>query len=335
MRDLLREALSVASSNGASYADARYRETRTESVYTMNNVLRHYGSDNDSGIGIRVLVDGHWGFSAIMDISRENIVNAAKMAVRIAKSSATIKQNKISLTEDIPLTGFFSSPCKIDPFSVPLSDKVGLLYGVHDIVSKNPLVKKTDGNIYIRRFRQIMLSTEGADLENEVTTTAGSYTVTVVDKGDFQTRSYQDYPKASGWEWILEQPFIEKAEVIAEQAVEKLRAPKSPSGNIDLILLPSHLVLTIHESVGHPTELDRVLGWEANFAGTSFATTEKRGVFQYGSPLVNFRADNTLLGGLATLGWDDDGIPGKSWDIVKDGILVNYGTTRETADYSG
>lgn len=335
MRELMQYALDIVRSKGADYADIRYRATNNEQVFTQDDVLAHYGHDEDIGIGIRVLKNGRWGFSSTPILTKESIHATCEDAINIAQSTTGINQFPIILTKDTPIQGKFSTKVEKDPFKVSLEDKVNLLYKINEITSANQLIRKTIGYLYFRKFNQIFLSTEGADLENDICMSSAMFEVTSVDKGDFQSRRYQEFPKTVGWEWIEEQDLLSHAERVAEEAVIKLRAPKAPAGKKDLILLPSHLVLTIHESVGHPTELDRALGWEANFAGTSFATTDKRGNFQYGSELVNFRADNSLPQGLATWGWDDDGVQGKSWDIVRNGVFANYGTTRDVAHYIG
>ncbi|MFP4458071.1 MAG: TldD/PmbA family protein [Candidatus Zixiibacteriota bacterium] len=335
MRDLLTYALDTLSRANVDYADIRFRETLNERLYTMNDVLKAFHNSEDSGIGIRVLRNGRWGFAATPFTDKKNIDKAIKKAIDIAESTSDIDQKPIILTPDRPQIAKFRTNIDKDPFQVPLSEKLDLLTSIYGETSKVNKIKRTDAMLYFKKMHQIFLSTEGSDLENEFYISAGGYQCTAVDNGDFQTRSYQDFPKSAGWEWILQQPFHKKAPQIAEEAVQKLTAPKGPSGKMDLILLPSHLVLTIHESVGHPTELDRVLGWEANMAGISFATTDKLGNFKYGSELVNFVADNNLEGGLASWGFDDDGVPSKRWNIVKDGILVNYGTTRDTAHYIG
>ncbi len=335
MKNLVTFALDAARSLGADYADVRFRSTKIENIYTFNDVLKNLSSSDEVGIGIRVMVKGRWGFAATPYLTNEKITETVKKAIEIAKSTAVISQNPMKQTPDKAQTGIFRSNVKKDPFTVPLDQKLNLLFTIAERARKQKEVKRVDGNLYFKKMHQYFMSTEGADLENEVNLTSGTYTVTAVGNNTFQTRMMQEYPKSHGYEWIEAQPFVENAEKIAEDAVRKLYAKQGPIGKRDLVLLPSHLVLTIHESVGHPTELDRVLGWEANYAGTSFATPEKRGKLQYASPIVNFVADNTLEGGLATWGWDDDGIPGKKWHIIKDGILANYGTTRETAHIIG
>ncbi|MBF0316234.1 MAG: TldD/PmbA family protein [Oligoflexia bacterium] len=336
---LLQYALDVVSASkgqGVTYADVRYRKTFDERILTLNNVLNHFSSLEEEGIAIRVLKKGRWGFAATSKLSQESVASAAASALAIAEEAAKVQSTNIVLSEDkIPSSLKFKTEIAIDPFSVPTEEKINLLFNIYEEVKGAKAFKRLDGVLRLKKFQQLFKTLDGASLENEIYLNEITYTVTVVEGKDFQSRTFYGIPKSAGYEWVLAQNPLAHARKIAEEALQKLRAAKAPAGRKDLILLPSNLYLTIHESVGHPTELDRVLGWEANFAGTSFATTEKRGKFRYASPLVNFRADNTLPGGLATLGHDDDGIPSKSWDIIKEGILVNYGSTRDTAPFIG
>ncbi|MBF0297253.1 MAG: TldD/PmbA family protein [Oligoflexia bacterium] len=318
------------------YADVRYRETLSEDIITLNNVLKQYNNVDERGVGIRVLKNGCWGFAATSDLSKESLLKSAKLALEIADNSSVFQYNKIKLTKDkIPMEGKFKTPIMIDPFKVNAKDKLNILFQVYEQVKDKKAFKRLDGQMRFKKYHQMLYNLDGAKIENEIYLNDISYTVTVVDNGDFQSRTFYGIPKSAGYEWILAQPVVESSALIAEEALIKLKATKCSLGRKDLIILPSNLLLTIHESVGHPTELDRVLGWEANYAGTSFATIEKRGNFKYGSELINFRVDNNLEGGLASIGFDDDGIPSKSFDIIKDGILVGYSSTRETASIIG
>lgn len=336
MRDFAKYALEIISDLSVDYADIRLRETKIERIFTYNDVLKNVVDRTEIGIGIRILKNGRWGFAATPYLDKKNIEKTIIKALKIANSTGDIKQRNIKLSNDTPLLkGSFKTKIEIDPFSVSLNDKADILFQIYKNVKKVKNIKKVNSMMFFKKMHQFFLSTEGADIENEIFLSAASYTITAVGNYDFQTRMYQEFPKNKGYEWILSQPLLEKSEEIAHQANEKLYAKDPPYGKKDLILLPPHLALTIHESVGHPTELDRVLGWEANYAGTSFATIDKKGIFKYGSDIVNIQADNTIEGGLASWGFDDDGIPSKKWDIIKNGILVNYGTTRETAEYIG
>src|SRR6056297_117714 len=335
MKQKVKFALDVISNYNVDYADVRLRQTNIEMIRTYNNVLKNVRNDDELGIGIRVLINGRWGFAATPHLDEDNISKTVKRAVNIAKAAAKIEQKPIILTKEKAVIDTFKTPIKKNPFDVSLSDKANILFNVYENAKKVKKVKKVDGYMYFHRIHQQFGNTEGSQLENDIYMSGSSYEITAVGDGSFETRNYQMFPKSKGYEWIEEQPLEEKAEELAEDAVKKLTAKQGPAGKKDLILMPSHLSLTIHESVGHPTELDRVLGWEANFAGISFATTEKRGNFQYGSDKVNLVADNTLEEGLGTWGFDDDGIPGQKWHMVKDGILINYGTTRDTAHYIG
>jgi len=335
MKEIAQWAVEAMSAEGVDYGDARLRQTDREIIMTQNDALRYVDNFTELGIGVRVLVKGRWGFAATPFLTKEDIRKTVKKAVAIAKAASVVVQEPIKLTQDKPARGVFKTKIEKDPFDIPLGEKAGMLIAAYEKMAARKAIKRVSGRMYFRRMHQYFLSTEGADLENLVYTSAATYNATAVGQGDFQTRGLPEYPKNAGFEWIESLNIVDRADEVAEDVMKKLSADRGPAGKKDLILLPSHLCLTIHESVGHPTELDRVLGWEANFAGTSFATPEKRNQFRYGSPLVNFVADNTLEGGLATWGNDDDGIVGKRWPIIKDGILVNYGTTRDTAHFIG
>ncbi|MBF0360426.1 MAG: TldD/PmbA family protein [Oligoflexia bacterium] len=345
MDKLLLEVLNFLVASGKiDYADVRYRETFTEDIITSNNVLKNYNNHDDRGVGIRVLKDGCWGFASTSKFNDiDSLLKYANIAIEIAKQASYFQNhnssNRIKLTkltaDQIIREGKYKTPIVIDPFKVTAKDKLNILFAVHENVKNKQGFKRIDGTMKFKKFHQFFYSSEGSRIENEIYLNDVSYTITVVEDGDFQSRTFFGIPKTAGFEWILAQPIVEDSTRLAEEALIKLKASKVTPAKRDLIILPSNLHLTIHESVGHPTELDRVLGWEANFAGTSFATPEKKGNFQYGSDIVNFRADNNLSGGLATIGFDDDGIPSKSFDIIKDGILVGYSTTRETAHLIG
>jgi len=224
----------------------------------------------------------------------------------------------------------------IDPFDVPLSEKVELMLEVNKTLLNYGEIKQAMFMLECRKDEKLFASTLGTDLNITTVFIEPMFTATAVADGDSQSRSFRHGGRSAGWEWIQDLKLLDKAVQVAEEAIIKVHADSlGPEERRDLILDPIHMGLTMHESVGHPTELDRVLGWEADFAGISFATPEKLKNYQYGSNIVNFVADNTLPGGLATAGYDDDGVPNQKWYIVKDGILNEYGNTRATAPMIG
>jgi len=337
MKDLAERAVETARLAGADYADARVLNIRDQEIYVQDLSPKAIMDETDAGIGIRVLKDGAWGFASIGRQDKRSAEKVAREAVAVARASAlTVGTNKVQLAPEPPHVDRFETKVEIDPFDIPVADKVAMLLRINEIMLGVKGIVKTLGFIRVTRRHQFFASTEGSAIETLITTVNASYTATAVGKGDSQSRTFQDYPLNKGWEHILAMKLEESAERIASEAVAKLSAAYPSEGRMDLILDPSHLSLTIHESVGHATELDRVLGYEANFAGTSFVTLDKKeSKFRYGSEIVNFVADNTLNGGLASTGYDDEGVACQRWDIIRNGIFRNYSSTREVAPLAG
>ncbi len=336
MKDLALYFQDVAKRYDIEYADIRVASYRKQRIFLQDLSPKEIEDEELLGFGIRVLYDGAWGFASSTELSKEEIDRVLKRAYEIAKASSMARGDfRIHLAEEPIHVAKFETPIEKDPFSVPLHDKIDLLYRVNETMLKVRGVVKAFARMDLRRRHQFFASTEGSFIETIIYTVNAGYTAFATGNNDSQSRSFQDYPLNKGYEHIGSLGLLDNAEKIANEAVMKLYAKEPDEGIMDLVLDPSHLSLTIHESVGHPTELDRVLGYEANFAGRSFATPEKLGKFRYGSPLVNFVADNTLPGGLATTGFDDDGVECQKWYIIKDGILVDYSTTREVAPLIG
>lgn len=335
MKELARMAVDFALALGASYADARIVSYRSQQITTEDMRVSGISDSEDMGMGIRVIVDGAWGFSSTYRLEKGTIESAVKRAVEIAKASGLAKRKPVALVPESPKDLMFSTPFRVDPFSVGIEEKVGLLLQVNELLLKHEGIKKAMGYMYFKRERRTIATSEGSILESDVLTSAVSYTATAVKEGDAKSRTYSPPPRTAGYEVVLEADLLGNADRVAEQAIEKVMAPECDPGVKDLILDPLNLALTIHESVGHATELDRVLGMEESLAGRSFATPDLLGKLRYGSEIVNFVADNTLPGGLATKGFDDDGVEGQRWHIVKDGILVGYSTSREVAGEIG
>jgi TldD protein len=259
----------------------------------------------------------------------------ALQATQIAKASAMAKIDDVILAEEPPHVMTHITPREIDPFSIPVDEKTNMLLQATEKMKKVPEVKLAIGFITILKQDQLYMSTDGSDIYRDRLISSGQLHCQAAGDGERQSRSYHAYGKHAGWEHILAANFGGNAERVAQEAKMKLTAESAPEGPMDLILDPEHLHLTIHESLGHATELDRVLGYEADYAGTSFATVDKMGHFQYGSKVVNVVADNTKPEFLASTGADDDGVEGQKWDIVRDGVLVDYGTSREVAPKIG
>lgn len=337
MKDLAERAVEAARLAGADYADSRVLTILDQTVQVEDLSPKFIGDRHDAGIGVRVLKDGAWGFASISRVDKRSAEKAAKEAVAVAKASGlAASREKITLAPEPAHSGRYETKVAIDPFSIPIDEKTAMLLRINETMLKVKGIVKTEARTRVIRRHQFFVSSEGSDIETLITSVNAEYTAVAAAKGDSQTRSLLDFPLNKGWEHILSRKMEEQAGRIAEEAVAKLSAAYPEEGPTDLILDPAHLALTIHESVGHATELDRVLGYEANFAGTSFVTLDKKEQgFKYGSDLIHFVADNTMEGGLATTGWDDEGVACQKWDIIKNGMFKNYSSTREVAMRAG
>lgn len=330
-------ALSTARKAGAGYADIRLNRYRTETISTREQRVQFVGSDESYGAGVRVLVNGTWGFAATSRTTPEDIRKAALEAVAIAKANAPLQRKRVELAPVKGRKDSWNSGFKKNPFDVPLESKIELLLKINSTTMKVKGASFVDSSLRFGQELKYFVSTEGSEIEQNLIRSGGGFNVTAVDRaaGGFQQRRSLAAPRQLGWEYIEEYPWLAEAEQAANEAVEKLKAKPVEPGKHDLVLHPSHLWLTIHESCGHPTELDRALGYEANYAGTSFMTVDKLGKLRYGSELVNMVADRTQPGGLATVAYDDDGVPAQRWHLIWKGIFVDYQTTRDQAAWIG
>lgn len=337
MKDICELALDTAAQQGASYADIRAIRETEESLAVRNGAVGQSGLREEEGYGIRVLVDESWGFASCPDLERESVMATAARAVAIARASASVKRRGVCLSELAPRQDIWCTPYLINPFEVSIEDKLDLLSRIDAVLRKDERIVTARSSMSALREKQYFMSSTGSWIIQDLMRMGVGFSATAVQDGECQIRSYPmsfggDY-KSGGYELVTARPLVENAERVREEAIALTTAPECPSGVRDLILHPTQLVLQIHESVGHPNELDRVLGWEADFAGRSFNLTENKGQFRYGSDLVNLVADNTVPGGLATQGYDDDGVPSQRWHIVQNGIFVDYFTTRDTAPF--
>ncbi|MDD3052209.1 MAG: TldD/PmbA family protein, partial [Candidatus Cloacimonetes bacterium] len=335
--DFLEQAIDVAQSMGVDYADIRIQKTCRETIFLRNLSIKSTNYGVIHGYGIRVLKNGAWGFAHNNIFSRDSILQTVRKAVEIAENSARLKNGKgIKLAHERSYIDSYQTPMQKDPFSIPVKEKVDLMLEVNRTLLNHDLIKVATFFLNSQSDEKLFASTIGTRLNINTTFIQPMIGATAIFQEDSQTRHFDRGAKASGWEYIENLDLIDRAPVIAEEAIMKVKADTlSEEKRRTLVLDPRNLALTMHESVGHPTELDRVLGWEADFAGISFATPEKLKTYKYGSEIVNFFGDNTLEGGLATAGYDDDGVPGQKWHIIKNGILNEYGTTRETAPLIG
>ncbi|MFQ6116373.1 MAG: TldD/PmbA family protein [bacterium] len=334
-------ALDVVSGLAATYGDVRVLARREQRLETKNGKVGSVLDSESLGIGIRAIVHGAWGFASSDDLSKANVEKLAKQAIEIAKASALLKEKDIILAEEPKHVDTWKTPIEKDPFDISLEKKVELLLKIDEICRKVSGIQMVVGEMGFVRNHQIFASSEGSFIEQTTYLSGVGYSVTAADEHEIQKRSY---PAPFGGQWaslgyelIDRWLLVENAQRIAEEAVALLRAKQCPSDTRDIILEGSQLALQIHESCGHPIELDRVLGQEANYAGTSFLTPEKLSRFKYGSDIVNVIADATLPHGpgAGTFGYDDEGVPAQRSDIVKNGLFVGYLTSREMAPLIG
>jgi TldD protein len=341
MKQIVEWALNIASQKGASYTDARAVSDRSRALATKNGRVGSASDSESQGIGIRVLADGAWGFAACDDLSRASVETTAARAVEIAKASARVKQHDVRMAAEKPVVAEWTTPYKIDPFNTSVEQNLELLLKLDSELRSVNGVTLAETNMNFRREEQWFLSSEGADIHQTKYTTGAGYAAYAFAGNEIQKRSY---PTSFGGQWqnkgyelIEELKLVENARRIGEEAVALLKADKCPEGNFTVILEGAQLGLQIHESVGHPIELDRVLGMEANFAGTSFLTLDKLRTLRYGSDLVNVVADARQEHGpgLGTFAYDDEGVPAQRTPIISNGLFTGYLSSRETAHTIG
>jgi TldD protein len=335
MRDIALRALDTARTRGASYADVRVVHFRSESVTVRNRNVEGLVVDESLGFGVRVIVDGFWGFASSNRLTTEEADRVAAEAVRIARASALVGGPKAEIGPAVRHVGKYTTPVQKDPFAVSLEDKIDLLLRADETMMGVPGIVSATASSYNQREIKTFASSEGAFIEQDLYETGCGLEATAADEGEVQNRSYPNsvgrHQGTEGWEFIERWDLPGNAGRIAEEASALLTAKPCQAGVTTIVLDGSQVALQIHESCGHAIELDRVFGTEAAFAGTSFLTTEKLGSFQYGSPLVNLTADATIPGGLGTFGFDDEGVPAQRTPIVRDGVFLGYLTSRESA----
>ncbi len=335
MKDLLLRALDTARLRGASYADARFVDEERQIVLVKDGRVEAVTSDTSRGIGVRVIADGGWGFAASSRLGAPDIDMAAAAAVRLAKASSTALRAPVDIGEPAPVTASYATPVLRDPFAVDLSEKVALLTRASEEMRRVKGIAVASASTEIGRIRKLFASTEGSFIEQDLVETGCLMEATAVGGGEVQNRSYPNsvgrHMGTEGWEFVERFDLPGNAARIGEEAAALLQADQCPSGEMTVILDGSQTGLQVHESCGHPVELDRVFGTEAAFAGTSFLTTDKLGSFRYGSDAVNITIDATIPGGLGTFGYDDEGVPAQRAAVVDHGVFVGYLTSRETA----
>ncbi|WP_316748557.1 TldD/PmbA family protein [Pedobacter gandavensis] len=349
-------ALNAARAKGATYTDVRVGRYLNQYVVTREDKVQNIVNTESYGVGIRVIANGCWGFAATDQMDKDSIAKAAALAVAIAKENARLQSEPVQLA---PQKGHgevsWKSPIEKNAFEVPIKEKVDLLLSVNDAAMKGG-ADYINSILFMVNEQKYFASSDGSYIDQDIHRIWPTFFITKINKetGKFETRNALSAPTGKGYEYLDARPedkiktasgtlykgrydMLEDAKQAATQVGEKLKAKSVEPGKYDLVLDPSHLWLTIHESCGHPTELDRVLGYEANFAGTSFLTLDKweSKNFKYGSPQVNITADKTEPGSLGAVGYDDEGVKCGQWDVIKDGVLVNYQAIRDQAHIVG
>jgi TldD protein len=293
------------------------------------------GPSGAAGFGVRVIHSGVWGFASSPIVTEDEIRRITRMATEVAKASAIAKRMDVRLAPVPAYTEYWTSSFKKDPRTVPQDEKQAYVQKIVDAVVKTKEVTNVNASVQLEHEWKYFASSEGSYIEQEIFTTSPSFTVTARKDGQTRSRTFSGVAMTGGWEVAEASKMLENAERIAAEAVEFCTAKPVEMGVKDLILTPSHAMLTIHEIVGHATELDRILGYEANYAGTSFIKLTDVGKLKYGSKLFNVTADRNRPGGIGTAGYDDDGVKTQEWPIVRDGILVGLQTNREMAHLVG
>jgi TldD protein len=339
MRESTDRALSTAAVRGASYADIRIVRRLDESIAIKTGRVEGVASGESEGFGIRVLVDGAWGFASSHRLEAAEVDRVAAEAVRIARASATALRHRVALDDRPPAHGTYETPVVEDPFAIPLERKIGDLLEADRLAARVKGIVFTESIYAAQREWKTFAASDGSYTEQTITHVGAGVEANAIEGDDHQRRSYPDSGggwQAAGYEYVRALDLAGRAAGYAEEAVALLSAPQCPSGQSTIVLDPSQLYLQVHESCGHPSELDRVFGSEASYAGTSFLTTDKlESGFRYGSDLVDIVADATAPGGMGTFGWDDEGVAAQSVPLVKGGIFVGYLSSRETAPRIG
>lgn len=339
MKDKMKSIVDYLKKKKVDYGDIRQLRSLKENIKVKNRNVESLSRSENQGFGIRVIVDGAWGFASSSILTEAEMKRIANKAIQIARASATTKKEDVVLTETEAYVGQYASQYSIDPFTVPLDKKIELLLSSTQILQKNDKVKVAEGSMIFSKTDKIFASTEGAFIDQSTLLSGGGISATAVHDSEVQRRSYPgsfggDFA-TRGYEFIEEMRLPENAERIREEAVQLLTAEPCPDTTTTVIISGQQMALQVHESCGHPTELDRVLGTEISLAGGSFLTLDKRRHLRYGSDKVTITADATIPGGLGSFGYDDEGVKAQRVHLVENGLFVGYLTSRETAKVLG
>lgn len=339
MKERMFHVLDLAQLEGVEYADVRVVRRETEEIAVKNGSVDALAHEEDFGFGIRVLVGGAWGFASSSKVSKKEMEEVLKRAIRIARATSVVPERKVVLSPLVPVRDTYRTPFVIDPLGVSIDSKLELLFHADEIMRRQPKIRISEAFLGCYKTDKGFASTEGAFIEQQIVECGAGIAATAIEDGEVQVRSYPNSFRGNfatrGYEWIDSLKLPEHAERISQEAEALLSAKPCPSKITTVILESSQLALQIHESIGHPIELDRILGSEASYAGTSFLSPEMVGRFRYGSEHVNVVADATIEGGLGTFGYDDEGVRARKVPIITQGVLVNVLTSRETAGRLG
>jgi TldD protein len=330
-------AVAVATEAGASYADARLVLWKRERIVDRDDHDQQISRSEEYGLGVRVIADGAWGFAASEKVDAKEAVRLATLAVSTAKAHAKLRAEPVEWAPAPIARGTWVSPHRVDPFSIPAKDKAELLIAASQAAMGVAGVRFASAGVHCVREEKLFVSSEGARTHQLFFRVMPRLSATAVDRrrGRFSKRDHEIQPMLAGWEHVTDSDLVAAAPEIASDARMKLEAKSVEPGKRTVILAPTNLWLTIHESIGHPTELDRAIGLEANYAGTSFITPDQTNKLKFGSKLVRVAADRTQPGGLATTAWDDDGVGSQRWKIIDEGRFVGWQTTRDQAAWIG
>lgn len=337
MQEKLEDIIEYLQMKGADYADLRYKDIKSQSIKTEDEKLKEWENETSRGVGIRVFVDGSPGFAATGDLER--LHQTALKAIEIAEASSRVRSEKIELGEKKTVEDYYNSPCEKDPFAVSSQEKIELLKTAEAEMNKAAELHKSSATLDFRRVNKIYADSEGSYIEQELVDSGGGIEANTVGDDDLQVRTYPtsfggNYARA-GYEFIENMKLVDNAEKTAREAAKLAEAEECPGGEFDIVIDSSQLTLQIHESIGHPIELDRVFGSEEAYAGTSFLSPEHLDEFVYGSEHVNVVADATVEGGLGSFAYDDEGVPGQRVPIISEGIFKSFLTSRDTAPQIG
>jgi TldD protein len=331
-------ALTRASELGASYADFRFERLKTQQIHTRDQALEAVVNTDTVGYGVRLIYKGAWGFASSVDLTPNAAAAAASRAVEVAAALSSLNSEAVELADEAAYQDTHISSYEIDPFSVSDDEKIGFLLNLAGVVLGSGHVDHVMSHAYLVHENKFLANLSGSRITQQRVRLQSDFQAIKIDhsSGAFESMRSSAPPVGRGWEYCTKiWPYKQHAEEIPELLAAKMKAPSVDPGRYDLVIDPTNLWLTIHESIGHSTELDRVLGYEANYAGTSFATLDKLNTLQFGSPVMNVTGDRVVRNGLSTIGYDDEGVAAQTWDIIKDGVLVGYQLNRQMAQKQG